>query len=179
LQRLGLQTILEDDIDFISEVLSMLEDTSCDFNHFFYRLGFTPVFALNNKEEYSRAAEHILPADTENVKQESINSLATWLETIYRPRLEKEGSTNDYERQERMKKVNPKFVLRQWVLEEVIKNATSEKGVGVKDHEMLDMVLKMSLDPFMEEWGSDNRKEAILCGDVPKISRGFQCSCSS
>jgi serine/tyrosine/threonine adenylyltransferase len=166
-------------MDFFSDVLSLLEDISCDFNHFFYRLGSTPIFSLNTKDEYSRAAEHILPADTDNVKEQSIDNLASWLETIYRPRLEKEGSTNDSQRRSRMNKVNPKFVLRQWILEEVIKNTKSEKGVGVKNNEMLDMVLKMSLEPFQEEWGGDKGEEERLCGDVPKIDRGFQCSCSS
>jgi serine/tyrosine/threonine adenylyltransferase len=165
-------------MDFFSDVLSMLEDTSCDFNHFFYRLGCTPVF-LDSKDEYSRAAEHILPVDTENVKENSIDALATWLETKYRPRLEKEQSTDDKERRERMNKVNPKFVLRQWILEEVIKNTKSEKGVGVDNKEMLEMVLKMSLEPFNQEWGYDKGEEERLCGDVPKVDRGFQCSCSS
>ena len=165
-------------MDFYSEVLSMLEDTYCDFSHFFYRLGNTPIFALNSKEEYSRAAEHILPADTQN-KKEGIETMASWLETKYRPRLEKEGSTNDQERRERMAQVNPKFVLRQWVLEEVIKNTQSEKGVGVQDKELLDHILKMALEPFKEEWGGDKGEEERFCGDVPKIDRGFQCSCSS
>jgi uncharacterized protein YdiU (UPF0061 family) len=165
-------------MDFFSEVLSMLEDTYCDFNHFFYRLGNTPIFSFNTKEEYSRAAEHILPADTQN-KNEGIETLATWLETKYYPRLEKEGNTNDQDRRERMAKANPKFILRQWVLEEVIKNTQSEKDVGVQDKELLDHVLKMALEPFKEEWGGDKGEEERFCGDVPKIDRGFQCSCSS
>ena len=165
-------------MDFFSNVLSMLEDTSCDFNHFFYRLGRTPVF-LDSKDEYSRAAERILPGDTENVKRDSIDTLATWLEMKYRPRLEQEQSTDDQERRERMSKVNPKFVLRQWILEEVIKNTKSEKGVGVENKEMLETVLKMSLEPFNQEWGNNKAEEERLCGDVPKADRGFQCSCSS
>jgi len=157
----------------------MLEDTACDFNHFFYRLGNTPVFNFKSKDDYRTAAEHILPGETDSGKPRGIEKMATWLETAYRPRLEKERSTNDVERQERMRQVNPKFVLRQWILEEVIKNTQSEKGIGVKDKEMLDMVLKMSLDPFRHEWGIDRAEEERLCGDVPKIERGFQCSCSS
>jgi uncharacterized protein YdiU (UPF0061 family) len=78
-----------------------------------------------------------------------------------------------------MKRVNPRFVLRQWILEEVIKKTQSEKGVGVKDKAMLDMVLGMCLEPFKEEWGGDKGEEERLCGDVPKVNRGFQCSCSS
>ena len=165
-------------MNFFSETLSMLEYTYCDFNHFFYRLGNTPIFTFNDKEEYSRAAEHILPADTQN-KKEGIETMATWLEAKYRPRLEKEGSRKDQERRERMALVNPKFVLRQWVLEEVIKNTQSEKNVGVQDKELLDHVLKMALHPFNEEWGGDKGEEDRFCGDVPKKDIGFQCSCSS
>ena len=165
-------------MEFFSEVLSMLEDTYCDFSHFFYRLGNTPIFTLKDKDEYLRAAEHILPADTQN-KKEGVKTMATWLETKYRPRLEKEGSINDQERRVRMSQVNPKFVLRQWVLEEVIKNTQSEKHVGVQDKELLDQVLKMAVEPFKEEWGGDKGEEERFCGDVPKLDRGFQCSCSS
>jgi len=165
-------------MEFFSEVLSMLEDTYCDFSHFFYRLGNTPIFPLKDKDEYLRAAEHILPADTQNTK-EGVKTMATWLETKYRPRLEKEGSINDQERRVRMSQVNPKFVLRQWVLEEVIKNTQSEKHVGVQDKELLDQVLKMAVEPFKEEWGGDKGEEERFCGDVPKLDRGFQCSCSS
>jgi serine/tyrosine/threonine adenylyltransferase len=171
--------VFEEDLDFLSDLLSMLEDTSCDFNHFFYRLGNTAVFTLATSDEYARAAELILPSDPENVKHDSIRKLATWLETKYRPRLEKEGSTNDSERRDRMNAVNPKFLLRQWVLEEVIKNTKSERNTGVENKDMLDKVLTMALDPFRDFWGGDKNEEARLCGDVPKVERGFQCSCSS
>jgi serine/tyrosine/threonine adenylyltransferase len=170
---------VDDDMDLFSDVLSMLEDTACDFNHFFYRLSKIPLFSYNSGSDYQTAAEHILPAEMETTKRASIEKLATWLESTYRPRLEKDGSIDDVERSERMKKVNPKFVLRQWILEEIIAKTKSEKGVGVQDKEMLDMVLKMVLEPFREEWGFDKGEEERLCGDVPKIERGFQCSCSS
>jgi serine/tyrosine/threonine adenylyltransferase len=171
--------VLEEDMDFFSDTLSMLADSSCDFNHFFYRLGVTPVFTLNSKDDYTRAAEHILPAETENIKRDCVNTLAIWLETKYRPRVEREQSTNDHERRDRMSSVNPKFILRQWILEEVIKKTTSERNVGVEDKESLDMVLRMALEPFNDAWGGDKAEEQRLCGDVPKIDRGFQCSCSS
>jgi len=164
-------------MDLFSDVLGMLEDTACDFNHFFYRLSNTPIFSLRS-DEYRRAAEHILPAETEN-KTDGVVKMAEWLEKSYRPRLEREGNTNDLDRQQRMRKVNPKFILRQWILEEVIKNTQSEKGVGVKDKNMLEMVLRMALEPFEEEWRGDRAEEERLCGDVPKVERGFQCSCSS
>jgi uncharacterized protein YdiU (UPF0061 family) len=166
-------------MDFFSEVLTLLEKTSCDFNHFFYRLSNTPISTFTSKDDYTRAAEHILPVETEKTKTEAIESLAAWLETSYRVRLEKDSSIDDTERKERMRNVNPKFVLRQWILEEVIRNTQSEKGVGVKDKDMLEHVLRMCLEPFRDEWGGDSGEEERLCGDVPKFDRGFQCSCSS
>jgi serine/tyrosine/threonine adenylyltransferase len=170
--------LTDEDIDLFSDVLGMLEETACDFNHFFYRLSNALIFNLQSKDDFKRAAEHILPAETES-KQSGVQKMADWLETSYRPRLEKEDNTNDMDRQQRMREVNPKFVLRQWILEEIIKSTQSEKGVGVKDKEMLDMVLRMALEPFQEEWGGDRAQEERLCGDAPKIDRGFQCSCSS
>ena len=166
-------------MDLFSDVLGMLEETSCDMNHFFYRLGHTPLFTYATKLDYAAAAEHILPAETETSKRSAIATLAAFLENRVRPRLEKEGSTNDAERAARSRKVNPKFVLRRWVLEEVIRRTESERGVGVRDKEVLEMVLRMALEPFRETWGFDTREEVRFCGDAPKIDRGFQCSCSS
>jgi serine/tyrosine/threonine adenylyltransferase len=165
-------------MDLFSEVLSMLEETSCDFNHFFYRLSNTPLFT-HSSTSFASQAEHILPSEPDLPKADSIPRLAQWLEQKYKPRLEKEASTDDMARQARMRSVNPKFVLRQWVLEEVIKDTQSERGVGVRDRGTLEMVLRMCLEPFAQEWGGDRAEEERFCGDVPKIERGFQCSCSS
>ena len=166
-------------MDLFSDVLGMLEETSCDMNHFFYRLGRTPLFTYTTKPEYAAAAEHILPTETETSKRSAISILATFLETRLRPRLEQEGSTNDTERAARSGKWNPKFVLRQWVLEEVIRRTESESGFGVRDKKVLEMVLRMALEPFSETWGFNTEEEGKFCGDVPKTDRGFQCSCSS
>ena len=154
----------------------MLEDTSCDFNHFFYRLGIAPIYSLTSKGDYLNAAKQILPRETQ--REEAVETLATWIETQYKPRLEKENAT-EVERQKVVSQVNPKFVLRQWILEEVIKKTTSEKGIGVKNKELFELVLKMSLEPFRENWDGNKEEEKRLCGDVPKVDRGFQCSCSS
>ena len=77
-------------------------------------------------------------------------------------------------RMEAMRKVNPKFVPRSWILDEVIQRV-EKKG----EREILKRVLDMSLRPFEESWDWDEREEERLCGDVPKNSRAMQCSCSS
>jgi serine/tyrosine/threonine adenylyltransferase len=131
---------------------------------------------LMSKNDYLNAAKRILPEDPQTTQ--SVDTLAVWIETKYRARLEKEQS-NDIERQNLMSQINPKFVLRQWILEEVIRKTKSENGVGVKNKDLLELVLKMSLEPFKETWGASKEEEGRLCGDVPKLDRGFQCSCSS
>jgi serine/tyrosine/threonine adenylyltransferase len=47
------------------------------------------------------------------------------------------------------------------------------------DHEILNRILDMSLQPFKEEWGWNKEEEERFCGDVPKYMAGLQCSCSS
>lgn len=114
-----------------------------------------------------------------------------WLER-YESRLASEGSqlVQGAETQERMNKVNPRFVLRQWVLEEVIEK--TEQG----DLKALDRVLDMCLHPF-EPYGEltpsrdglvsgeqsqptdEERERTRLCGIGDVSMLGFQCSCSS
>jgi len=73
-----------------------------------------------------------------------------------------------------MKKVNPKFIPKSWILDELIKRV--EKG---GEREILDRVMHMALHPFEERWGWDEKEEERFCGDVPKFDRAMQCSCSS
>ena len=83
-----------------------------------------------------------------------------------------------------MKSVNPNFVPRGWVLDEVIKRVEKD---GERD--VLDRLMHMSLHPFEDSWAGrtfegtryegDPEEEARWTGDVPKIGRAMQCSCSS
>lgn len=47
------------------------------------------------------------------------------------------------------------------------------------ERDILNNVMKMSLNPFEEEWGWNKGEEERFCGDVPKYKTGMQCSCSS
>jgi len=83
--------------------------------------------------------------------------------------------------------VNPRFVLRQWVLEEVIKKVEKDPDSGKK---ILGKVLQMACNPY-EPWGAEGderpdeeldaeiREERRFCGMGAKAMLGFQCSCSS
>jgi serine/tyrosine/threonine adenylyltransferase len=83
-----------------------------------------------------------------------------------------------------MKKVNPNFVPRGWILDEVIKRV--EKG-GERD--VLKRVLHLALHPFEDSWAGrefdgvvfegDKEEEVRWTSDVPRTERALQCSCSS
>ncbi|EGY18730.1 uncharacterized protein VDAG_08890 [Verticillium dahliae VdLs.17] len=87
-------------------------------------------------------------------------------------------------RRRSMKAVNPNFVPRNWVLDEVIRRV--EKG-GERD--VLRRAMHMALHPFEDAWHGetvdgrvhegDAEEEARWVGDVPKLERAMQCSCSS
>ncbi|KAI0035425.1 UPF0061-domain-containing protein [Vararia minispora EC-137] len=82
---------------------------------------------------------------------------------------------------------NPRFVLRQWVLEEII--ARVEKD-GAGGRRALGKIMQMACSPF-ESWGAEDdarsdeelepeiREERRVCAVGAKEMLGFQCSCSS
>ena len=85
-----------------------------------------------------------------------------------------ESAEAEEERFAAMKAVNPKFIPRSWVLDELIERV-EKKG----EREVLDRVMNMALNPFNEEWGVEREEEERFCGDVPRYQRAMQCSCSS
>ncbi|KAJ7475769.1 hypothetical protein FB451DRAFT_1244693 [Mycena latifolia] len=121
----------------------------------------------------------------------------TWL-NVYARRVEREAdqwtSTEgaaegmDVQRTRMARAANPRFVLRQWVLQEVI--AAVEKD-AVRGRRVLAKVLHMACNPF-EPWGGEDadpddeaqldaeeREERRFCGPGDSRMLGFQCSCSS
>src|SRR5690606_27754735 len=90
----------------------------------------------------------------------------------------------DQQRKKAMQAVNPNFIPRGWVLDEVIRRVEKE---GERD--VLRRVMHMGLNPFEESWDGkdfggikyegDAEEEVRWTGDVPQIVRALQCSCSS
>jgi len=90
----------------------------------------------------------------------------------------------DNAREHEMKNVNPRFVLRQWLLEEVISKVERDSDSGKR---VLAKVMHMACNPF-EPWGAEDvdgelnneeKEERRYCGLGEKKMLGFQCSCSS
>ncbi|KAJ0423820.1 hypothetical protein BJY00DRAFT_309645 [Aspergillus carlsbadensis] len=182
-KRLGLQTQKESDFqDLFSELLDTLEALELDFNHFFRRLSGVPVADLASESGRKEAASIFFHAEghggvgyTEDSARERI---AKWLEKWRRRIVEDwgidNGSDADTTRQTAMKGVNPKFVPRGWILDEII-DRVERRG----DREILGRVMNMALNPFNEGWGLNIEEEERFCGDVPRFQRAMMCSCSS
>ena len=177
--RLGLVSEKESDFqELFSELLDTLEALELDFNHFFRRLSPVKVSELKSEEQRKQKASIFFHAEgmtttsgvTESAARERV---AAWLEK-WAGRVSEDWGEKDAEREKVMKKMNPKFVPRSWVLDEIIKRV--EHG-GERD--VIKRVMVMAEHPFGEEWGGDREEEERWCGDVPRPERMMQCSCSS
>lgn len=178
--RLGL--VSEQDTDFkelFSELLDTLEALELDFNHFFRRLSSVRVSELETEEQRKQKAHIFFHAEgmtgTASVTESAAHDrIASWLAT-WAVRVKQDwGSDRDSEREAAMKQVNPKFIPRSWVLDEIIQRV--EHG-GERD--VIKRAMTMAEHPFEESWGGDAEEEERWCGDVPRHERMMQCSCSS
>ncbi|EAA62291.1 hypothetical protein AN5110.2 [Aspergillus nidulans FGSC A4] len=180
-KRLGLRTQKESDFqELYSELLDTLEALELDFNHFFRRLSSVPIVDLETeagRKDIAHIFFHIEGHGGIGYTEDSARErIAKWLDR-WRQRVLEDWGTEadaDIKRQEAMKKVNPKFVPRGWILEEVIERV-ERRG----DRDILGRVMNMALNPFNEEWGLNREEEERFCGDVPRFQRAMMCSCSS
>lgn len=198
--RLGLRTVQESDFtELFSELLDTMEALELDFNHFFRRLSSIKTVDLSTEERRRHVARiffHKEGVSAAGVSQdEARKRVAGWLEK-WRSRVvqdwgvegedgsEKQDEAQEKARIEAMKLVNPNFIPRSFILDEIIKRVEKQ---GERD--VLDRVMHMALHPFEDEWhGKETdgkvyqgnpEEEARWTGDVPKYERAMQCSCSS
>ncbi|KAF2006098.1 UPF0061-domain-containing protein [Amniculicola lignicola CBS 123094] len=176
--RLGLKTQQDSDFkDLFSEYLDWLEAFELDFHHAFRKLGAIKVEELQTEERRRDVAGRFFKDDeAPRQEAESRTRIATWLEK-WAERVKQdwgEAADADAKRQGAMAKVNPKFVPRSWILDEVISRVEKQK-----DRDILPNIMKLALNPFDEHWSWDGAEEERFCGDVPKYKGMMQCSCSS
>ncbi|CAJ0746523.1 9277_t:CDS:10 [Entrophospora sp. SA101] len=188
-KKLGFNTMESDDLDnIITPLLNLLSAHSIDYHHFFYSLSSFSILNFSSSVSGDGSLpENIIKTLLTQKTQKEVNSkekemilkdFQGWFLESYLKRLIKENQNFD-ESLERnrimaMKQTNPKFVLRNWVLDEVIKRVERNNDVGV---DVLKRVLKMCQEPFNETWCSDDdsvnneeilKEEARFCGIVPE-----------
>ena len=150
LAKLGLEEAEELDMGLIMDTFSMLHENRVDYTRFFR--------GLSNLHDHGTAPVRDLFADR-SVADE-------WLER-YEARLQKETRGHD-EREYAMRRVNPKYILRNYLAQQVILEA--QNG----DYEPMKELLKVLEKPFDEQ--PEYEKYAAL---PPDWGKHLNISCSS
>lgn len=151
--RLGFATTEADDFKILIEAIQMLNQLSIDYTFFWRSLC---DYKPGDKESLKKVFDYY------GNRQE----LITWLEK-YSARLQREESS-DLERSLRMKRNNPKYVLKNYIAQEVIEDV--EKGNSVKLQEWLNILA----NPFEEH--SEFEKYSL---PTPSEHKNYIVSCSS
>ncbi|KAJ9604729.1 hypothetical protein H2200_010843 [Cladophialophora chaetospira] len=174
--RLGLKTQKESDFDkLFSELLDTMEALELDFNHFFRRLSSVKVSDIETKEGREKTAERFFHHGGVTGLNETNDSarvrIGAWLDQ-WRARIiedwevespsSESSATADAEREKAMKSVNPNFVPRGWLLDDIIDRVQNKS-----EREILKGVMEMVERPFEDSWGWDEGVEEKYCGDVP------------
>ncbi|GAA5948809.1 hypothetical protein JCM3765_003908 [Sporobolomyces pararoseus] len=192
--KLGLTTDDGGDFQLFSTLLDLMERNELDFTNSFRLLSqFTSV----ESPSFSAFLDALLNSDSTSPSNSSIsnNDRSDWTNFFksYEARLLTEGTEAASTRVSRMNSYNPRFALRQWVLEETIKKLGNDgEAAGV---EQLNRVLEMAQNPFEaygeSEIGRSEGESVDACPTKEEIERrrlagvgskdmlGFQCSCSS
>jgi uncharacterized protein YdiU (UPF0061 family) len=151
--KLGLETKYPEDSKLIDGLFSILQQSRVDFTLFFRRLS---SLEIDNFE--SNQSIRDLFIDRESFDDWSVQ---------YRRRLKLEQS-NDSDRKVRMNKVNPKYILRNYLLQIAIEKA--ENG----DFSEVDKLLRIMENPYDEQ--IENESYAKL---PPDWANDLEISCSS
>lgn len=189
--RLGLKNFKESDFDVLfSSLLDTMEALELDFNLFFRRLSGLKVAHLDTQESREVKAGVFFYKDGQGVSAPSEEEgrkrvgewLGKWRERVIEDWGESEAA--DEKRRAAMKKVNPSFIPRGWILDEVIKRVEKDG-----EREVLDRIVWLAQHPFEDSWAGktldgvdytgDKEEETRWITEVPKAKRALQCSCSS
>ncbi|MGA9665289.1 MAG: YdiU family protein [Gallionella sp.] len=152
--KLGLEKILEDDIQLIGSLLDVMHDSQVDYTNLFRRLG-----------DFDSAPD----AANEKLRDQFIDRAAfeAWA-SAYRARLQQQSGT-DRERKARMDAVNPKYILRNYLAQNAIERAEQQR-----DFSEIDRLLALLAKPFDEQPEMESYAAA-----PPDWAWQIEVSCSS
>ncbi|XP_034718498.1 protein adenylyltransferase SelO-like isoform X3 [Etheostoma cragini] len=158
--KLGLLGEEEDDGYLIAFLLKMMEDTKSDFTMIFRQLSEVPAQQLHNRNFTQMWALEDLS---------SHKLFSDWL-SKYLLRLSRQQNNSDLDRQHRMKNVNPRYVLRNWMAESAISKAE------MNDFSEVELLYHVLSFPFVTQ---HNAEEAGYAARPPLWAERLKVSCSS
>lgn len=153
-QKLGLEEWRPEDGDLLTGLLEIMQTDHVDYTNAFRSLG---GFRSDPSERNESLRDLFLDR----------SAFDAWA-TRYRERLRSEGS-RDAERKQRMNRVNPKYVLRNYLVQIAITQATEKR-----DFTEIARLLDLLRDPFAER--PDMEKYAV---SPPDWGKRLVVSCSS
>ncbi|CAL8399022.1 unnamed protein product [Arctogadus glacialis] len=159
--KLGLLGEEEEDGNLIAFLLKMMEDTGSDFTMTFRQLSEASVQQLH-RGGFTQVtwALHDL----------SSHQLFSDWSRLYLLRLARQEGDNDEDRRHRMKSVNPRYVLRNWMAESATRKAeTNDFSEVLLLHDVLG-------NPFIAQ---DAAEETGYAARPPLWGRRLKVSCSS
>ncbi len=151
-RKLGLRESKEEDAELIRDLLNLMAEKGLDYTRFFRDLG----------NFHSRPAPKHLPHPVDREPD-----FARWRDA-YRERLRAEGGVDAF-RKSAMDRVNPKFVLRNYMAEIAIRKATEDR-----DYSEIERLRRILATPFDEHPDAEE-----YAGSPPEWGRHLVVSCSS
>jgi uncharacterized protein YdiU (UPF0061 family) len=151
--KLGLTEEQPKDDELIRDFLSLLQGSHADYTIVFRELS---AFSMAASATNDRLREHFLNRDR----------FDEWA-ARYRDRLRREDSRDD-ERRNRMNRMNPKYVLRNYLAQTAIENAHN------KDFSEIARLFTLLQDPFTDQPGMD-----AYALPPPNWGKHLAVSCSS
>ncbi|KAI9295816.1 UPF0061-domain-containing protein [Neoconidiobolus thromboides FSU 785] len=188
-KKLGLPTYkVEDEDELVNLLLKLLADNSVDYHNFFRRLShMTNIFPITKDSVYKDIIKYLLKDGIGNNDMDKIEDENKWLQwlTMYISRL-----TQEYDEKEitqiskSMLKVNPRFLLRNWVAQEVNDELYKENFKSEKLRIIYDLTCKY---PYAEDDEIDYVAHPYLTKEIleyysgpgTESSKELKCSCSS
>ncbi|MCP9494121.1 MAG: YdiU family protein [Pyrinomonadaceae bacterium MAG19_C2-C3] len=155
--KFGFSEIREGDAGLVAKSFEILAANHVDYTTFFRRLG--NIETTESETAHTPDAVRDLFID--------LAAFDAWAQT-YRTRLTGEGSDDD-ERRERMNRVNPKYILRNYLAENAIRKATDER-----DYTEVDRLLELLRRPFDEQSAMET-----YAAPPPDWGKHLVISCSS
>ncbi|TNV81379.1 hypothetical protein FGO68_gene17630 [Halteria grandinella] len=133
--------------------------------HVLAMFGLDPDMARKELELY----EKYKAFDTQSEEAHNSKNRETWAKWLYQYQKVLNPSITDQARAESMNKINPKFILRNYLLEQAIR-AADDQG----DYQVVEDLLQMASDPYSEE-----RISEVSVQPAPKWAYELCVSCSS
>jgi uncharacterized protein YdiU (UPF0061 family) len=151
--KLGLSGEKEGDLDLITTLFVLMQTTGADYTRTFRALSHYDGAIASSAE----------PIRAEITDHRGLDDwLARYASRVTRPELPTQ------ERHSRMLAVNPKYVLRNWVAQDVIQNAET------RNHALVDQVREVLDTPFDEHPAMER-----YAAGPPEWAQGIEVSCSS